>query len=67
MDEYKITMEAARVNVGLTQQAIADKMAVTRQTIAAWENGKITPKPAEFKMFCELCKAPVDIVILPKT
>lgn len=65
MSEFKITMEAARVNAGLTQQAIADKMAVSRQTIHFWEKGKVIPKPAEFKMYCDICNAPVDIIILP--
>lgn len=66
MEKYMITMEAARVNAGLTQQAIADKMEVTRQTIAAWENGKKRPKPAEFKMYCELCEAPLEAIFLPE-
>ena len=67
MEDFKITMEAARVNAGYTQQTVADKMGVTRQTIAAWENGKIIPRPSDFNMFCMVCKAPVDCVILPNT
>lgn len=65
MADFKITMEAARVNAGLTQADIADKMEVSRQTIMSWEKGKTTPKPAEFKMYCELCGAPIEVIILP--
>lgn len=32
-----------RVEKGLTQQQLADKLFVTRQTVSNWENGKIMP------------------------
>ena len=65
MTDFKITMEAARVNAGLTQQGIADKMGVSRGTIIQWEKGKVIPKPAQFRFFCELCEAPIDCILLP--
>ena len=36
----KITLEAARVNTGLTQAQLADKMGVSRQSVIDWEGGK---------------------------
>lgn len=64
MSEYKITLEAARVNAGLTQKEVAERMGVNRATIMNWESGKIVPKAAQFSMFCDICKAPKDIIFL---
>lgn len=66
-EEYKISMAAARVNAKLTQTEVAEKMRVSKQTIVNWENGKVIPKPAQFHMFCEICKAPKDAIFLPKS
>lgn len=65
MSEYKISMAAARVNAELTQVEVASIMHVSKQTIINWEKGKVVPGPAQFKMFCEVCKAPTDIIFLP--
>ena len=64
---YKISMAAARVNAKLTQSDVAEIMKVSKQTIVNWENGKIVPGPAQFAMFCDICKAPKDAIFLPKT
>lgn len=64
MNNYKISLAAARVNAKLTQQQVADAMKVTRATIANWENGKIKPKPAQFAMFCAVCNVPADAIFL---
>jgi transcriptional regulator, xre family len=37
MQEYLITLEAARVNAGLTQAEAAIKIGVHPQTLAKWE------------------------------
>ena len=66
MEDFKITLAAARTNAGLSQQDIADEMHVSRATINQWEKGKVIPKPAEFRMYCEICKAPMDFIILPE-
>ena len=63
--KFKITMAAARVNAGLTQSDVAAKMHVSKATIINWENGKIVPKPAQFAMFCAVCNAPKDAILLP--
>ena len=62
---YKVTLAAARVNAGLTQTDIAKSMHVSKQTVLNWEKGKTEMKPAEFKMYCSLVKAPEDAIILP--
>jgi len=36
-------LKEARLNSGLTQEYVADKIRVSRQTISNWENGKSLP------------------------
>lgn len=59
MDE-KITLKAARVNVGLTQEEVAKEMKVSLPTIARWENesGEVRMKHA--LKLCELYKKNID-------
>lgn len=67
MEIFRITLAAARVNAGLTQDNIAEKMQVSKQTIINWEKGRVIPKPAEFEMFCRICNVPKDNIILFKS
>ena len=41
--EIEKRLKAARVNAGLTQEQVAGKIMVSRQTISNWENGKSLP------------------------
>lgn len=45
----KITLRAARSNVGLTQAEAAKKLNVSRDTISNWENGRTSPSVGKFK------------------
>ena len=62
----QITMKAARVNAGFTQQDLAKMMKVSNVTILNWEKGKIDPKPAQLAMFCQLCGCSTDDILMPK-
>ena len=64
MENYKISMAAARINAKMTQEEVASAMHVTKQTIINWENGRVIPKPAQFKMFCCIVNAPEDAISL---
>ena len=64
--KYRITLAAARVNAGMTQEDVAREMHVSKNTIVNWENGKIEMKPAQFKMYCLVVKAPEDCIFLPQ-
>ena len=50
MEKIQVSLAAARVNAGLTQQDVADKMNISKQTIVNWENGRVIPKLAQFEM-----------------
>ena len=65
MEKIQISLAAARVNAKLTQEDVARKMQVSKQTIVNWENGKIIPKPAQFNMMCEIYDMPRDYIFLP--
>lgn len=66
MDDFKISMAAARVNAGLTQSEVAARMGVGKMTIINWENGKTEPKASQMRKFCEICKCPEAIIFLPR-
>lgn len=65
MEEFKISMAAARVNAKLTQADVANEMHVCRQTVVNWESGRVIPKPAQLKMFCEICGISPNHIFLP--
>lgn len=64
MENIKISLAAARVNAGLTQKDVAERMRVSRQTIVNWENGKYPPKQAQLYMLSNIYKIPQDNIFL---
>lgn len=61
----RITLKAARVNRGMTQKELADKVGRSPYSIINWENGN-TPIPLyDFKKICKVLKIPEDNVLLP--
>lgn len=61
----RIPIRAARVAAGLTQEELADKMGVSRQTVLDWENDKREIKPAYLYMFCGITGFSEEDIILP--
>lgn len=62
MTEYKISMKAARVNAGKTQDEVAKALKVAKQTIVSWESGKTSPTVEKAREFCDFCNAPYDAI-----
>ena len=62
MDDFKISIAAARVNAKKTQEELAKALHVSKQTIGAWENGKTSPTVEKAIEFCKLCNVPYDRV-----
>lgn len=65
MEEFQISLAAARVNAKMTQEEVAKKIKVSRQTIINWESGKIVPGIPEIKMLADLYNIPQDYIFLP--
>ena len=62
----KITLKAARVNVGLTQEDVAKRLKKSKQTIVNYENGKSIPDIATGKALAVLYGMSIDdIIFLP--
>lgn len=62
MDDFKISIAAARVNAKKTQEELAKALHVSKQTIGAWENGKTSPTVEKAIEFCKFCNVPYDRV-----
>lgn len=60
MSDLKITPAAARVNAGLTQRDVAEKMGVSTNTVINWENGKTVPSVSMAWRLSKLYGIPLD-------
>lgn len=66
MGTLQISLAAARVNAGLTQEEVAKALNVGKQTIVSWEKGKSEPKMSQSRELSELYKMPLDNIFLPQ-
>lgn len=48
----RISLKAARVHKGLTQEDVAAALNVTKKTVGAWESGKSMPKVDKIEALC---------------
>ena len=62
MDDFKISMAAARVNAGMTQEELASALHVGKQTVVSWEKGKTSPTVEKAQEFGRVCNVPFDRV-----
>lgn len=52
-----------RQSINLTQEELAEKIYVTRQTVSNWENGKNYPDLNSLIMLCDLFNISLDILV----
>lgn len=57
---FKITLEAARVNAGLTQKEVAEHIGVSNKTVCSWEKGLTFPSADKIDALCDLLGLPYD-------
>lgn len=65
MEQLRISLAAARVNAGLTQDDVAKVLKVGKQTIVNWEKGISEPKMSQARELSVLYKMPLDYIFLP--
>lgn len=65
METLQISLAAARVNAGLTQEDVAKKMKISKNTLVNWEKGKAEPTVSQGRQLSVLYKIPLDNIFLP--
>lgn len=60
---FRITLKAARVNVGLSQRKAADLLGVNPATLCKWEKGTSMPKADQINTICALYGVTYDMLI----
>lgn len=61
---FHVTIEAARVNVGLTQQKMADLLHVNKTTVGNWEKGLSSPSLEQGREISEITGIPLDYLVV---
>ena len=63
-EKYMISLKAARVNAGLSQDDAAKALGVSNATICSWEREKSYPDVMQFERLCNIYSAPTDQIFL---
>ena len=66
-EKFQISLAAARVNAGMTQDDVSKRMKISKNTIVNWENGKSEPSVSQARELSELYQFPLDHIFLPKS
>lgn len=61
----KISLEAVRVNAGMTQKEWAKKIGVSNATVVSWEKGNTEPSLSQLRIMSELSGIPMDFIFVP--
>ena len=61
----KISLKAARINAGLTKEAVAAMLKKSKVTIINWEKGKTSIDKGNFDALCRLYSVDEDNIFLP--
>ena len=62
----KVTLKAARISAGFTRKALAERMGISDDTVARWETGKTSIKPAYLYMLCGITGFTEGDIFLPE-
>ena len=62
MEDFRISLAAARVNANMTQEEVAKAMQVSKNTIISWEKYKTEPTVTQSIRLCELYNIPSQYV-----
>lgn len=64
-EKIQISLAAARVNAGMTQEDVAREMKVGKQTIVSWEKGHTEPTISQMRRLCEIYNLSIENIFLP--
>lgn len=63
MDQLPSQLKKARIRKGYSQQQVADKLRVTRQSISSWENGHSRPDLYNLSLLSKIYDEPLDNLV----
>lgn len=66
MEKLQITLAAARVNAGMTQEDVSREMHVSKQTVVNWEKGNSEPTISQSRLLSRLYNMPLEYIFLPE-
>ena len=66
MEKLQITLAAARVNAGMTQEDVSREMHVSKQTVVNWEKGNSEPTISQRRLLSRLYNMPLEYIFLPE-
>lgn len=61
----KISLKAARINAGFTQEAVAAMLKKSKVTIINWEKGKTSIDKGNFDALCRLYSVDEENIVFP--
>ena len=62
----KLTLKAARINAGFTQEQVKEKTGIARSTLTNWESGRTLPRSDKLKQICKLYGISTEEITLKK-
>ena len=63
---FQITLAAARVNAGLSQEEAGKRIGVDRTTIVKWESGKVIPRTPYIIAMATIYNVPLEYLRIPE-
>ena len=64
MEDFKISLKAARVNSGLTLAEACEKLNISKPTLIRYEKGITCPNYEKLKDICNLYQVPIAYIFL---
>lgn len=58
----KITLEATRINAGLTQEQVREKTGIARSTLTRWECDSSSIQVRNLEALCKLYGVPMECI-----
>ena len=62
IDKPCVTLAACRANTGMSQQAFAKALGITRETLRKWEKGITTPSYKKLEEISQMSGVPVALI-----
>lgn len=65
MEKLQISLAAARVNAEMTQEEVAQRLRISKQTVINWEKGRTIPGVPEIEALARIYGIPQENIFLP--